>query len=201
MEPHEQNVETVISRRYVDRLAAVTNSQSLRALLGLLVAWGMVARTPPAGRRDRSHVPGGLQTVGWTPVDRFVHAGEVSHELAAVLNEFCGAFRAQDGARLRAVFADGDVSFVASEAIELHDRAELDRFIDAYTAQDVWFSFHWGDKHEVVLGDIGWVVAFGHETAHSARGDHSIPFRMTLVCVRRERAWRIVHLHASTPSA
>ncbi len=121
--------------------------------------------------------------------------------LASVLDEFSAAFHAQDAARLRAVFAEDEVSFIASEAIVLHDRGELEHFIDAYTAGAASFSFDWDRRRDVVVGDVGWIVAFGHETAHLADGDERYPFRMTLLCLRSDRGWRIAQLHASTPVA
>ena len=122
-----------------------------------------------------------------------------SSELTGVLDEFCDAFQAQDVKRLRDVFAEDEVSFVASEDLVLHDRGELERFFDAYASQPTSFSFGWDSTQAAVAGDSGWITAFGHEIAHSGQGDQSYPFRMTLVCLRSEQGWRIAHVHASTP--
>lgn len=116
-----------------------------------------------------------------------------------VLDEFSAAFHAQDAVRLRSVFAEDEVSFIASEAIVLHERAELEHFIDVYSAGPTAFSFEWDRRRVVAEGDIGWIVSFGYETAHRTAGDERYPFRMTLVCRRSEEGWRITHLHASTP--
>jgi hypothetical protein len=63
-----------------------------------------------------------------------------------------------------------DICFIASEAIELKDRAQLEHFIDSYTAQPTAFSSGWDHRRECVAGDVGWVVAFGHDTAEAGAG-------------------------------
>ena len=94
-----------------------------------------------------------------------------------------------------------DICFIASEAIELKDRAQLEHFIDSYTAQPTAFSSGWDHRGECVAGDVGWVVAFGHDRAQAGQGDQQYQFRMMLACRREEHGWRIAQLYASTPCA
>ena len=119
-------------------------------------------------------------------------------DLGDVLDEFSTAFATQAARRLFDVFDDEDVCFIASESLVVADRSSLERFVEAYSAQPVSFSFEWDSQEVRVDGDVGWVVAFGREIRH-ADEDTSATFRMTLICRRRPRGWRIVHLHASTP--
>jgi ketosteroid isomerase-like protein len=119
-------------------------------------------------------------------------------DLGDVLDEFSTAFATQAARRLRDIFDDEDVCFVASESLVVADRASLEQFIDAYAAQPVSFSFEWDVHAASEDGDMGWVVAFGREIRH-AEEDTPATFRMTLICRRRLGGWRIVHLHGSSP--
>jgi len=136
------------------------------------------------------------------PTRRDGHAGHVTasdDEVIDVLAEFGAAFAAQDSDRLRALFVDQDVCFVASEDLVLHDRAHLEGFFEAYSAQPVSFSFEWDSCQVSASGESGWVVAFGREIRHRNGVDSATAFRMTLACRRTAEGWRIAHLHASTP--
>jgi uncharacterized protein (TIGR02246 family) len=120
-------------------------------------------------------------------------------QLIDLLEEFGAAFAAQDAERLRSLFDDDDVCFIASESLVLHDRAHVDRFIDGYAVQPVSLSFEW-DACQVSSDDrAGWVSAFGREVRHDGDATTKAAFRITLVCNRRDDGWRIAHLHASTP--
>lgn len=119
-------------------------------------------------------------------------------DLADVLDEFSTAFAMQHARRLLDVFDDERVCFIASESLVMADRSSLERFIDTYVTQPVSFSFAWDSQEVGVEGDVGWVFAFGREIRHGDE-DTAAPFRITLICRRRSRGWRIVHLHASTP--
>ena len=120
-------------------------------------------------------------------------------ELIDLLEEFGAAFAAQDPEKLRSLFDAEDVCFIATESLVLHDRAHVDRFIDAYAVQPVSFSFEW-DACQVSSDDrSGWVSAFGREVRHEGDQTTKKPFRLTLACHRRADGWRIAHLHASTP--
>jgi uncharacterized protein (TIGR02246 family) len=121
-------------------------------------------------------------------------------DLGGVLDEFSAAFDAQDTERLRALFVDDDASLVTSESLILTSREHIYVFIDAYAAQPTHFSFGWGVREVHDHGDVGWVIAFGHETAHRPTGDEINAFRLTLICRRTEEGWRISHLHASSPA-
>ncbi len=120
-------------------------------------------------------------------------------DLRDVLEEFSTAFAAQSRTRLLQVFDDEEVSFLASEDLVVEGRASFESFVDAYTAQPVSFSFEW-DSHQYHRdGEVGWIVALGREIRHAEQSTPA-PFRMTLVCRLRSSRWRVVHLHASTPT-
>lgn len=124
-----------------------------------------------------------------------------TRELSTVLDEFCAAMATQDAQRLRAVFTEHDVSLVAANPIHVQEQTGLEHFIDGYCAQPTSYSFEWDRRQESVVGDVGWLMALGRETTHGPRGDHSHPFRMSLVCVRGADGWRIAQLHASQPTS
>jgi ketosteroid isomerase-like protein len=140
----------------------------------------------------------GAPTVATCLADRHNHRLVGVIDLGEVLDEFSAAFATQASRRLLDVFDDEQVCFIASEDLIAADRPSFERFIDAYTAQTVSFSFEWDSREVRRDGDIGWVVALGREIRH-ADEDTSAPFRMTLICRLRPRGWGIVHLHASTP--
>ena len=120
-------------------------------------------------------------------------------ELIDLLDAFGAAFAAQDPQRLRALFDDDDVCFIASDSLVLHDRAHVERFIDAYSAQQVSTSFEWDAAQVSADGRSGWVSAFGRELRHDGDDTTKQAFRLTLVCHRRDDGWRIAHLHGSRP--
>ncbi len=120
-------------------------------------------------------------------------------ELIDLLDAFGAAFAAQDPHRLRALFDDDDVCFIASESVVLHDRAHMETFIDEYAAQSVSCSFEWDACQVSADGSSGWISGFGRQLHHDGDATTKEPFRLTLVCQRRDDGWRIAHLHGSKP--
>lgn len=118
-------------------------------------------------------------------------------DLGDVLGEFSTAFATQAPRRMLDIF-DDEVCFIASADLVVLNRPSFERFVDAYTAQPVSFSFAWDSQEAVAEGGVGWIVAFGLEIRH-ADEDTAAKYRMTLICRRRSSGWRIVHLHASRP--
>ena len=119
-------------------------------------------------------------------------------DLGGVLDEFCAAFTTQDAARLKELFVGDDASLLTSDDLVLRGLDHLHVFFDAYAAQGTSFSFSWYSREAYEVGDAGWVVALGVETAHRPDGEETTPFRMTLVCRRTVDGWGISHLHASS---
>ena len=120
-------------------------------------------------------------------------------DLGGVLDEFCAAFTTQDAARLKELFVGDDASLLTSDDLVLRGLDHLHVFFDAYAAQATSFSFSWYSREAYELGDVGWVVALGQETARRGGGEVNSPFRMALVCRRTAAGWGIAHLHASSP--
>ena len=120
--------------------------------------------------------------------------------LIDLLDAFGAAFAAQDPQRLRDLFDDDEVCFIASDSLVLHDRAHVDTFIDTYVAQPVSYSFEW-DACQVSSDDrSGWISGFGRELRHDGDSVTTQAFRLSMVCHRRDGDWRITHLHASRPA-
>jgi ketosteroid isomerase-like protein len=124
----------------------------------------------------------------------------VEDELIDLLDSFGAAFSAQDLSRLRALFDEDDLCFVASDSLALHDRAHLETFLEEYSAQPTAMSFEWDAcQASTTESDVGWVVAFGRQIRHEAGAEAKSAFRLTLVGRRRADGWRIAHVHASAP--
>jgi ketosteroid isomerase-like protein len=124
----------------------------------------------------------------------------VEEEMIDLLDAFGDAFSAQDLNRLRALFDEDDICFVASESRALHDRTHLEAFLDDYATQPA-LSFEWDAcQASTSEGDVGWVVGFGRQVRRDSGAETKSAFRLTLVARRRADGWRIAHVHASTPA-
>ena len=124
----------------------------------------------------------------------------VEDELIDLLDSFSDAFSTQDVDRLRALFDEDDICFVASESQALHDRTHLEAFLDDYAARPA-ISFEWDAcQASTSDADVGWVVGFGRQVRRDSGTETRSTFRLTLVARRRADSWRIAHVHASAPA-
>jgi hypothetical protein len=46
---------------------------------------------------------------------------------------------------------------------------------------------------------VAWLLAEGTETAATGHSEEKHPYRMTLVCERRDDRWILVQIHGSSP--
>ena len=92
-----------------------------------------------------------------------------------------------------------DVMVVTSEDVVLRDRGELEGFLERYARSSTTYSWEWEPSLVAVEGDVAWLLAEGIETATTPSGGVRTPYRMTLMCLHRDRRWRIAQVHGSSP--
>jgi uncharacterized protein (TIGR02246 family) len=120
--------------------------------------------------------------------------------MVGMLDSFCSAFQARDGEAVMRLFApDPDVVVVTSEEALLRGPDELQAFLRAYALGSATYSWIW-DRVEVSTADaVAWLLAEGTETAATQDGEHKHPYRMTMVCEKRDERWLLVQVHGSSP--
>jgi uncharacterized protein (TIGR02246 family) len=120
--------------------------------------------------------------------------------VVAILERFCSAFATRDADAVMRLFApDPDVVMVTSEASLLRGPAELSAFLRDYAPGATTYSWTW-DCHEVSAANgVAWLLAQGTETAAAEGKEQKHPYRMTLVCERRNGGWLLMQIHGSSP--
>lgn len=120
--------------------------------------------------------------------------------MVGMLESFCSAFQARDAEAVMRLFApDPDVVVVTSEQSLLRGPDELQAFLRAYVDGPATYSWIW-DRREVSTADaVAWLMAEGTETAATQDGEQKHPYRMTIVCEKRDEQWLLVQVHGSSP--
>ena len=120
--------------------------------------------------------------------------------MVGMLESFCSAFQARDAEAVMRIFApDPDVVVVTSEESLLRGSDELQQFLRAYAQGPTAYSWIW-DRVEVSTADsVAWLVAQGTETATTQVGEQKHPYRMTMVCEKRDEQWLLLQVHGSSP--
>ncbi len=117
-----------------------------------------------------------------------------------MLRAFCGGFAKREPEAVMGVMAPGpELEVVTSEEAILRGEGELRGFLDRYAAGPTTYSWEWERAEARSVGDVGWVLAEGVETAEMAGSRQRHPYRMTLICKRREGHWLVTHVHGSSP--
>ncbi|MBD0348349.1 MAG: nuclear transport factor 2 family protein [Thermoleophilia bacterium] len=120
--------------------------------------------------------------------------------LLAVHDAFCSGFAERDPDRVGRWFPpDGDVVMVTSEDALLRGTAEIRAFLERYARGRTTYSWSWERRDASAAGTVAWLLAQGVETAASELGHQSHPYRMTLVCERRDGRWWLLQVHGSSP--
>jgi uncharacterized protein (TIGR02246 family) len=119
--------------------------------------------------------------------------------MVGMLDSFCSAFQARDTEAVMRLFApDPDVVVVTSEESLLRGPHELQAFLRAYVQGPTTYSWTW-DRLEVSTADaVAWLLAEGSETAATQAGEQN-PYRMTMVCEKRDEQWLLLQVHGSSP--
>jgi uncharacterized protein (TIGR02246 family) len=117
-----------------------------------------------------------------------------------MLDSFCSAFQARDAEAVTRLFApDPDVAVVTSEESLLRGPDELQAFLRAYVHGSTTYSWTW-DRLEVSTADaVAWLLAEGTEVAATQAGEQQHPYRMSMVCEKRDEQWLLVQIHGSSP--
>ena len=120
--------------------------------------------------------------------------------MVGMLDSFCSAFQARDvEAVMRLCAPDPDVVVVTSEEPLLRGPDELHDFLRAYVQGPTTYSWTW-DRLEVSTADaVAWLLAEGTETAATQAGEQKHPYRMTMVCEKRNEQWLLLQVHGSSP--
>ena len=120
--------------------------------------------------------------------------------MVGMLDSFCSAFQARDAEAVMRLFApDPDVVVVTSEESLLRGPDELQAFLRAYVQGPTTYSWTW-DRLKVSTADaVAWLLVEGTETAATQAGEKQHPYRMTMVCEKRDEQWLLLQVHGSSP--
>ncbi len=120
--------------------------------------------------------------------------------LLELLRRFCSGFVARDADAVMQLFAsDADVVMVTSEESLLRGPDEVRAFLDHYAQGTTRYSWAWDRRDVSAAGPVGWLLAEGTETAAVDERREIHPYRMGMVCERREGRWLLVQVHGSSP--
>jgi uncharacterized protein (TIGR02246 family) len=120
--------------------------------------------------------------------------------LLEILERFCSRFAARDANAVMQLFArDADVVMVTSEEALLRGPDQVRAFLHRYVQGTTTYSWTWDRRDVSAAGAVGWLLAEGVETAAAEDRDEQHPYRMSMVCERREGRWLLVQVHGSSP--
>jgi uncharacterized protein (TIGR02246 family) len=120
--------------------------------------------------------------------------------LLEILESFCSGFAARDADRVMRLFApDADVVMVTSEESLLRGRDEMRTFLQRYVRGSATYSWTWDRRDVSAAGAVGWLLAEGTETAAAEGREEKHPYRMSVVCEKRDGHWLLVQIHGSSP--
>ena len=121
--------------------------------------------------------------------------------LLEILESFCSGFAARDADGVMQLFAqDADVVMVTSEESLLRGPDEIKAFLQRYVRGTTTYSWTWDRRDVSAAGAVGWLLAEGTETAAAAEGrEEKHPYRMSVVCEKRDGRWLLLQIHGSSP--
>ena len=120
--------------------------------------------------------------------------------MVGMLDSFCSAFRARDAEAVMRLFApDRDIVVVTSEESLIRGPDELQAFLRAYVQGPTTYSWTWNRLEVSAAGAVAWLLAEGTETAANPAGEQNHPYRMTLLCEKRDEQWLLLQIHGSSP--
>jgi uncharacterized protein (TIGR02246 family) len=120
--------------------------------------------------------------------------------LLKLLERFCSGFAARDADGVMQLFAsDADVVMVTSEESLLRGPDEVRAFLHRYAQGTTRYSWAWDRREVSAAGAVGWLLAEGTETAAADERRETHPYRMSMVCERRDGRWLLLQVHGSSP--
>jgi hypothetical protein len=94
---------------------------------------------------------------------------------------------------------DADVVMVTSEESLLRGPDEIAAFLVRYGEGTTTYSWSWDRRDVSAAGGLGWLLAEGIETAAAEDREKKHPYRMSMVCEKRDGRWFLVQVHGSSP--
>jgi SnoaL-like domain len=61
------------------------------------------------------------------------------------------------------------------------------------------YSWAWDRLEVFTAGAVAWLLAEGTETAATPAGEQKHPYRMTILCEKRDEQWLLLQVHGSSP--
>ncbi len=120
--------------------------------------------------------------------------------LFEILEAFCSRFAARDADGVMRLFAsDVDVVMVTSEEPVLRGAEDIRAFLRRYAEGTTTYSWTWDRRSVSAAGTVGWLLAEGIETATRGDREQKHPYRMTMVCEKRDGRWLLLQVHGSSP--
>jgi uncharacterized protein (TIGR02246 family) len=120
--------------------------------------------------------------------------------LLEFLERFCTGFAARDPDGVMQLFApDADVVIVTSEESLLRGPDEVRAFLHRYAQGTTRYSWTWDRRDVSAAGAVGWLLAEGMESVARGDGEEKHPYRMSMVCEKRDGRWLLVQVHGSSP--
>ena len=103
----------------------------------------------------------------------------------------------------RAQFAeDADIALIGSADFEVFLGVDgVDAYFALIREHNATSSWVWKDRRVWAVGDIAWAYADSDFSYTFDGTEHTMPYRLTMVCQRREGEWRIVLFHGSEPAS
>jgi ketosteroid isomerase-like protein len=92
-----------------------------------------------------------------------------------------------------------DVVMVTSEESLLRGPDEIRAFLQRYVRGTTTYSWTWDRRDVSAAGAVGWLLAEGTETAAAQGREEKHPYRMSLVCEKRDGRWLLLQIHGSSP--
>src|SRR5215216_1936352 len=109
-------------------------------------------------------------------------------------------FAGQDADGVMQLFApEADIVMVTSEESLLRGPDEVKTFLHRYAQGTTRYSWAWDRFDVAAAGAVGWVLAEGTETAAAEKREEKHPYRMSMVCVKRDGRWLLVRSMARLP--
>ena len=120
--------------------------------------------------------------------------------LLEILERFCSRFAARDAEGLMRIFArDADVVMVTSEEALLRGPDEVRTFLRRYVEASTTYSWTWDRCGVSAAGTVGWLLAEGTESPTEGDREEKHPYRMSMVCEKRDGRWLLLQVHGSSP--
>jgi uncharacterized protein (TIGR02246 family) len=120
--------------------------------------------------------------------------------LVKLLESFCSAFETKDAEGVMQLFApDADIVVVTSEESLLRGTDEFKAFLQTYIQGPTIYSWVWARYDVSMAGVVAWLLAEGTETASTQGSEQKYPYRMSIVCEKRDDRWLLMQIHGSSP--